>query len=33
MIETNMDDIEQVIVRNIWDRNAKYMEAPDAQVL
>ena len=33
MIETNMDEMEQVIVRNIWDRNARFMEVSDAQVL
>lgn len=27
MIETNMDEIEQVIVKNIWDKDSKYMEA------
>ena len=26
MIATNMDEIEQVIVKNIWDRDSKYME-------
>ena len=30
MIETNMDEIQQVIVKNIWDRDSKYMEAFDA---
>ena len=30
MVETNMDEIEQVIVKNIWDRDSKYMEAYDA---
>jgi hypothetical protein len=30
MIETNMDEIQQVIVKNIWDRDSKYMEAYDA---
>ncbi len=25
MIATNMDEIEQVIVKNIWDRDSKYM--------
>ncbi len=33
MIETNMDEIEQVIVKNIWDHDSKYMEAQDAKVL
>ena len=27
MLETNMDEIEQVIVKNIWNRDSKYMEA------
>lgn len=26
MIETNMDDIGQVIVKKIWEQDAKYME-------
>ena len=26
MIETNMDDIGQVIVKKIWKQDAKYME-------
>ena len=26
MIETNMDDIEQALVKNIWERDSKYME-------
>ena len=26
MIETNMDEIEQVIVKNIWEKDSKYME-------
>ena len=26
MVETNMDEIEQVIVKNIWKQDAKYME-------
>ena len=25
MIATNMDEIEQVIVKNIWDRDSKYV--------
>lgn len=25
MIATNMDEIEQVIVKNIWDQDSKYM--------
>ena len=29
MIETNMDEIQQVIVKNIWERDSKYMEASD----
>ena len=27
MVETNMDEIEQALVLNIWNRDAKYMEA------
>ena len=27
MVETNMDEIEQVLVLNIWNRDSKYMEA------
>ncbi len=27
MIETNMNEIEQVIVKSIWDKDSKYMEA------
>lgn len=27
MVETNMNEIEQVIVLNIWKRDSKYMEA------
>ncbi len=30
LLETNMDPIEQVIVLNIWDKDAEYMEAADA---
>ena len=26
LIETNMNDIEQVLVKKIWTNNAKYME-------
>lgn len=26
MIETNMDEMEQMLVRSIWDRDSKYME-------
>ena len=26
MIETNMDEIGQVVVKKIWDQDAKYME-------
>ena len=26
MIETNMNEIEQVIVKSIWDKDSKYME-------
>ena len=26
MIETNMDDIEQALVKKIWERDSKYME-------
>ena len=27
MIETNMNEIEQIIVKSIWDKDSKYMEA------
>ena len=27
MLETNMDEIEQALVMDIWEKNAKYMEA------
>ena len=27
MLETNMDEIEQALVMDIWGKNAKYMEA------
>ena len=27
MLETNMNEIEQMLVLDIWSRNAKYMEA------
>ena len=27
MIETNMDEIEQALVQNIWSKDSKYMEA------
>ena len=30
MLETNMDEIEQVIVQNIWKKDAEYMEKVDA---
>ena len=30
MIETNMDDIQQALVKQIWDRDSKYMEAVNA---
>ena len=30
MLETNMDEIEQVIVQNIWEKDAEYMEKADA---
>ena len=30
MIETNMNEIEQVIVKSIWDKDSKYMEAANA---
>ena len=30
MIETNMDEIQQVIVKRIWEKDAKYMEAASA---
>jgi hypothetical protein len=30
MVATNMDDIEQVLVLDIWKKNAKYMEEAGA---
>lgn len=30
MLETNMDEIEQVIVQNIWKRDSEYMEQQNA---
>lgn len=30
MLETNMDEIEQVIVHNIWEKNSQFMEDTDA---
>ena len=30
MLETNMDEIEQVIVLNIWKKDAEYMESANA---
>ena len=30
MLETNMDEIEQVIVLNIWKKDSEYMEATGA---
>ena len=30
MFETNMDEIEQVIVLNIWKNDAEYMESANA---
>ena len=30
LLETNMDPIEQVIVLNIWEQDAEFMEAADA---
>ena len=30
MLETNMDEIEQVIVQNIWAKNREYMETENA---
>ena len=30
LLETNMDEIEQVIVQDIWKKNSKYMELEDA---
>ncbi|MBR4791694.1 MAG: hypothetical protein IK024_12450 [Treponema sp.] len=30
MLETNMDEIEQVIVLNIWKNDAEYMESANA---
>ncbi|MCR5502239.1 MAG: hypothetical protein K6F53_04480 [Lachnospiraceae bacterium] len=33
MLETNMDDIQQVIVKRIWEQDSQYMEGADAKVL
>ena len=30
MIETNMNEIEQAVVMNIWNRDSKYMEKENA---
>ena len=30
MVETNMNDIEQALVLDIWNRDSKYMEASNA---
>lgn len=30
MLETNMDEIEQTLVLNIWKRDSEYMEKTDA---
>ncbi|MCQ2249056.1 MAG: hypothetical protein MJZ50_08595 [Treponema sp.] len=30
MLETNMDEIEQVIVQNIWTKDREYMETENA---
>ena len=30
LLETNMDEIEQVIVQNIWKKDSEYMEKADA---
>ena len=30
MLETNMDEIEQVIVQNIWKKDSEYMEKAGA---
>ncbi len=30
MIETNMDEMEQALVLNIWEKDSKYMEVVDA---
>lgn len=30
MLETNMDEIEQVIVQNIWAKDREYMETENA---
>ncbi len=30
MLETNMDEIEQVIVLNIWNKDSEYMEKMNA---
>ena len=33
MLETNMDEIEQALVVRIWNRDCKYMEAENAEIL
>jgi hypothetical protein len=30
LLETNMDEIEQVIVQNIWQKDSEFMEKVDA---
>lgn len=30
MLETNMDEIEQIIVQNIWEKDKEYMEFENA---
>lgn len=30
MLETNMDEIEQMLVLKIWERDSEYMEAANA---
>lgn len=30
LLETNMDEIEQVIVQNIWKKDSEFMEKVDA---
>lgn len=30
LLETNMDEIEQVIVQKIWEKDAEYMECVNA---
>ena len=33
MAETNMDDIEQALVLDIWKKDSKYMEESNAEIL